>query len=185
MFKKNVAVSIPFCLVSAADGSALTGATVTARRSLDGGPQAAATGAVTELANGQYKFAAAAGDMNGDTVGLLFTATGAVPIHFTIKTDAKLVSDLNDFAGGAVASVTDRTGFKLASDGLDSIAVTVPTGVAATFPQMVVQLWRRFFGKATKSPTEIKTYAADGATVLTTQAIADDGAGNETQGAAT
>jgi hypothetical protein len=80
-------------------------------------------------------------------------------------------------------SPLDKTGYALAATGLDAITVTAPTGVATTFPQMVVQTWRRFFRKVTKSTSQIITYADNGTTVVTTQAISDAG-GTETQGAA-
>lgn len=118
-----------------------------------------------------------------------------------VKADAvaKIQSGLSTYAGGPVASVTgsvgsvaagvtvttnsDKTGYSLASTGLDSIAVTAPSGVAATFPAMVVQVWRRFFAKSTLTATQLKTYAADGTTVVTTQTVSDDGT-TQTQGAA-
>jgi hypothetical protein len=78
----------------------------------------------------------------------------------------------------------NKIGFKLASDGLDSISITAPTGVASNFREMSVQLWRRFFKKTTKTSTQIKTYADNGTTVITTQTISDTGS-NQTQGAAT
>ena len=34
------------------------------------------------------------------------------------------------------------------------MVVTAPAGVATTFPQMLVQLWRRFFRKSTLTATE-------------------------------
>jgi hypothetical protein len=80
--------------------------------------------------------------------------------------------------------VNDKTGFKLAADGLDSVATTAPTGVAANFREMMVQLWRRFFKKATLTATQEKTYADDGTTVVTTQPVSNDGT-TQTQGAAT
>lgn len=84
---------------------------------------------------------------------------------------------------GLGLSAIPKTGYKLASDGLDSIATTAPTGVASTFPGMIVQLWRRFFKKADQTATQLKTYADNGTTVITTQAVSDD-ATTETQGAA-
>jgi len=80
--------------------------------------------------------------------------------------------------------VVDSTGkVDLSATGLDSIAITDPAGVADTFPEMLVQLWRRFFKKTTKTSTEIKTFADDGSTVRTTQTVSDSG-GTQTQGAA-
>lgn len=63
----------------------------------------------------------------------------------------------------------DKTGYKLASDGLDSISTTAPSGVASNFREMVIATWRRFYKKVTKDSDEIKTYADNGSTVLTTQ----------------
>jgi hypothetical protein len=80
-----------------------------------------------------------------------------------------------------VGALVDKTGYKLSSDGLDSIATTPPTGPANTFPKMLVQLWRRFFAKATISGGQLKTYADDGTTVVTTQTVSD-ATTSETQG---
>jgi hypothetical protein len=104
----------------------------------------------------------------------------------TVDTVVDSILDDTGTAGVVVASGS-KAGYSLAATGLDAIAVTAPTGVATTFPTMVVQLWRRFFRKVVKDAgtATIKTYADDGTTVVTTQTIADDGASNETQGAAT
>ena len=87
-----------------------------------------------------------------------------------------------DWTGSLVAGSSNTV---LAATGLDAITVADPTTVATTFPTMMIQLWRRFFKKATKSTTQIKTFRDDAFTVVTTQAITDDGSGNETMGAAT
>ena len=63
-------------------------------------------------------------------------------------------------------------------------AMPAVSGVATTFGGAVAQLWRRFFKKATKSAIDIKTYADDGSTVITTQTISVSG-DDETQGTAT
>jgi len=76
---------------------------------------------------------------------------------------------------GTVTTLTNKTGFALASDGLDSVATTAPTGVASNFREMLVQVWRRFFKRATKTSTQIITYGDDDATPVTTQTISDDG----------
>lgn len=82
--KNTAGQNLGFALVSTADGSAVTGATVTARRSIDGGAQASATGAVSEKGNGQYNLAMSQADTNGDEVSFLFTASGAVGVEKTI-----------------------------------------------------------------------------------------------------
>jgi hypothetical protein len=71
-------------------------------------------------------------------------------------------------------ALTTLTGFKLASDGLDAVATTQPSGVASNFREMVVQTWRRFFKSSTLTATAFKTYKDDG-TTATTQAASDDG----------
>ncbi|MFA5053571.1 MAG: hypothetical protein WC565_05915 [Parcubacteria group bacterium] len=113
---------------------------------------------------------------------------------------AAAVGTLNDFdpASDAVANVTtvatvtnpvtagtvsDKTGYALSATGLDSITATTPTGVATTFPQKLVQLWHRFFGKVTMTSTQLKTYDDAGTGTLTTQTLADDGT-TQTQGKA-
>lgn len=74
-----------------------------------------------------------------------------------------------NLSGTTVSDVTTKTGFKLASDGLDSISTTAPSGVASNFREMLVQVWRRFFKRTVRTSTQIKTYADNGTSVLTTQ----------------
>ena len=87
--------------------------------------------------------------------------------------------DTNEAAIAAVP--TTKTGYSLASDGLDSISTTAPTGVASNFREMLVQVWRRLFKKATMTSTKLKTYADNGTDVLSTQTLSDTG-GTQTQG---
>lgn len=105
----------------------------------------------------------------------------------TVATWATNPDNTSTFAilrNNAVATtITDKTGYKLASDGLDSVATTAPSGVASNFREMLVQTWRHFFKKSTMSSTQIKTYADDGTTVVTTQTISDTGS-LQTRGAA-
>lgn len=61
----------------------------------------------------------------------------------------------------------------LSSDGLDSVSITEPAGLASNFREMIIQLWRRLFGKTTMSKTQILHYKADGVTTATTQAISE------------
>ncbi len=85
MYQKNTAgQTIGFALVVASTGAALTGATATVYRVLDGGAQAAATGTVTEKGNGQYSFAFSQADTNANLGSFLFTAATAVPVEKTV-----------------------------------------------------------------------------------------------------
>ena len=77
----------------------------------------------------------------------------------------------------------DKTGYSLAATGLDLITVANPTTVASTFPEMLVQVWRALFKKATLTSSQLITYRDDGTTVVTTQAVSDNGT-TQTQGAA-
>jgi len=81
------------------------------------------------------------------------------------------------------AAAASKTGYKLASNGLDSITTTGPAGVASNFREMVVQTWRRFFGKATMTSTALVTYDDAGTTAATTQTLSDDST-TQTQGKA-
>lgn len=156
-----------FLMVDSTDHiSPKTGLSPTVTLSKNGGSYAAPSGAVSELANGWYKVAPHAND--ADTEGPLLlhaTATGADPAD-------------------AAYEVTTRAGYSLAATGLDLIATTAPSGPATTFPGMVVQTWRRFFRKSTLTSAQLKTYADDGVTLITTQAVSDS-AGTQTVGNAT
>lgn len=74
---KNTALAgFPFFVVLTSDHvTGATGKTVTATRSLDGAAFGACANSVSEIANGWYKIDLAAGDLNGNTVALKFTAT--------------------------------------------------------------------------------------------------------------
>jgi hypothetical protein len=63
----------------------------------------------------------------------------------------------------------------LAATGLDSVSTTAPAGVASNFREMLVQVWRRQFKKSTLTASELKTYADNGTSILTTQVVSDDG----------
>lgn len=117
------------------------------------------------------------GNVGGNVAGSVASVTGAV---------GSVTGNVGGNVVGTVASVVTKTGYILDATGLDAVAVTDPGGVANTFPKMVVQLWRRFFKGSAKNAGagEIYTYADNGTTVRTTQSYTDDGAGNETLGAA-
>lgn len=78
---------------------------------------------------------------------------------------------------GVVVASDSKSGYALSSTGLDAVSVTAPSGPATTFREMVVQLWKRFFGKVVYDKTEETITTYDGDTVVTTQSatVADDG----------
>jgi hypothetical protein len=96
-FKKNVAASaFPFLLVSATDGSAITSGTVNFRLCKDG-TQSTPSRTIAHEGSGQWTVNLTATDMNADLIGVLLWTSASIPVHFTIRTVAKLVNDLNDF----------------------------------------------------------------------------------------
>lgn len=86
--RRNVARSnIVFYMADATDGvSAEAGVTVTAEVSKDGGSFATATNAVVEIANGFYKIALTATEMDADVVLLRFTGAGCAPTSIAFDT---------------------------------------------------------------------------------------------------
>ena len=106
MFKKNTAV-IGFGIghfIGIADGIAVTTGTPTCKRTLDGTGGACANAAAYNTNGAVWTIDLAAGDMNADVVVLSFTLAGCIPISYTIKTNTKLASDLNDIAATAIVS---------------------------------------------------------------------------------
>lgn len=123
MFKKNTAVTgFIVGLVSKTDGSDITTGTPVGYYTLDGGTQTA-IGDVTPTheGNGEWSFDLLAAEMNGNVVGLTFTHTSAITVHFTIKTDTKVVSELND-AITAPTAVQNRAEMDSNSTRLSTIA---------------------------------------------------------------
>ncbi len=68
------------------------------------------------------------------------------------------------------------TAVVLGPTGLDNISVADPGAPASqtTLPKKIVAIWRRLFGKTTLTATQLKTFAADGTTVNSTQTTSDD-----------
>lgn len=110
MFKKNTAVT-GFQIghfIGIADGIAVTTGTPACKLLLDGTPGTLTNAASYDATAGVWKIDLAAGDMNGDMVGLSFTLAACLPISYTIRTGTKLVSDLNDAAASNDWSAGER-----------------------------------------------------------------------------
>jgi hypothetical protein len=77
------------------------------------------------------------------------------------------------------------TGAAIADGAISSAKFSVAAidGPAAGILEQIRQVWRRFFRRSTMTASQLKTYADDGTTALTTQALGDDGV-TQTQGAA-
>lgn len=87
--RKNQAIAnFPFVMTDSTNHNPATGLTVTATRSIDGAAFGAGTIAnMTEVSNGCYQCDLGAGDLNGDTIILRFTASGADDLFMTIVTE--------------------------------------------------------------------------------------------------
>ena len=108
MFKKNTAVT-GFGIghfINATTGAAVTTGTPTCKRTLDGTGGACANAASYNTDGAVWEIDLDAADMNGDVVVLSFTLTDCLPISYTIRTSTKLVSELNDYAGGDTSGTT-------------------------------------------------------------------------------
>lgn len=87
--RKNQAIAnFPFLMTDSTNHNPVTGLTVTATRSIDGAAFASGTIAnMTEVGNGVYQCDLGAGDLNGDTIALRFTASGADDLVITLVTE--------------------------------------------------------------------------------------------------
>lgn len=89
MYVKNKSGQFVYLgLVSAFSGNAVTGASgqISGRRSIDGGSQGLFSGFITEIGGGQYILNGFDFDFNGNNIGMLFTASGCVPVNYTVLT---------------------------------------------------------------------------------------------------
>lgn len=84
--RKNTALAnFPFLMTNSTTHNPQTGLTVTATRSIDGAAFGSGTIAnMTEVGNGVYQCDLGAGDLNGDTIALRFTASGADDLIITL-----------------------------------------------------------------------------------------------------
>jgi hypothetical protein len=154
--QKNVASQvIPFALVNATTGAALTGATVTTVVSKDG-TQAAGGGTVTELGGGQYKYVPTQAETNVTNLGVLFTATNAVPKDVSLYTIGQ-----------------DPTAAQLAANTTQLAGQTVTAAAGVTFPTSVASPTNITAGTITTA-TNVTTVNGLAANVITATSIAAD-----------
>ena len=153
-----------------------------------GNPNAGATNA-TEISSGWYKVTLDTTDTG--TLGLLSirgAATGCDDYgdRFFVCVVPANVTQFGGSAGTFAAGIPEVKVASIADGAITSAKFTVSaiTGVATGILEMLAQLHRRFFKRTTKSATEIKTYADDGTSVLTTQPYTSSGSNDEVGGAA-
>jgi len=141
MYRKNTAGQyIYFNLVSATDGSAVGGASVSVRRCIDG-TWASGGGTVSEdyitspdVTTGRYKYAMSQADTNGDNIGLFFYATGAITVSFTFLTTAADPTDSVRFGLTALpnAAAGASGGLPLSVDASGRVDVLKINGTSQT-----------------------------------------------------
>lgn len=89
ILKKNTATQhVYFIMISVVSpGSAVTGASITAKRSIDGGAQASCTGSIVEDGLGVYHLVTSAADVNGNSIGFYFqSGSGTYPVCIQVVT---------------------------------------------------------------------------------------------------
>lgn len=94
MYKKNTADIIYFFMRSLTTGQGMTGLTPEGVVSKDGAAQEVVAGPITELGRGQYRFEGTADDFNGNSLGFIFYATGALDYDITIRTSPVSFSEI-------------------------------------------------------------------------------------------
>jgi hypothetical protein len=120
MYRKNTAGQfIALAAVNATTGAALSGATISGRRCLDGTFAAIGATITEDTGLGFYKVALAQADTNGNNCEFFFTATNMVPVCINIVTTAADPTDSvrfgltalpNAAAGGAAGIPVVGTG---------------------------------------------------------------------------
>jgi hypothetical protein len=157
---------------------------------------ALAADAATEIRNAVSGYNGALGDGSGHVKVGYWLAT-AIPanvpanLNFFFNVSPTTDNTVNDVGVESAAeqtaeavwefadrALTDKAGFNLASTGLDQISAADPDGVATTFREKIVAVWNRFYGRVTKTATQLKTYDADD-NALTTQTVESSGLNEE------
>lgn len=131
------------------------------------------------------------------------SATLGTPAGASLSADvadvALALAVVDDYVDTEVAAIKAKTdlipaspaavgsAMTLADGAITSAKFTVSSisGPATGILEQLRQVWQRFFYKCEKDTngTRLRTFAADGTTVVTTQTTSDDGNGNQVQGA--
>ena len=126
MYRKNTAGQfVSFAAVNATNGAALTGATISMRRCLDGTFAAGGATITEDTGLGFYKVALAQADTNGNNCQFFFTATNMVPVCINIVTTAADPTDSVRFGLTALPNATAG-----ANTGLPVVGTQVPNATA-------------------------------------------------------
>ena len=120
----------------------------------------------------------------GEAVAAAATQTSVDTANGNINAIGAIVTATADAITAIASAIADKTGYKLAADGLDAISTSLPGSTTWNFRQMVVMLSRRFGKRVRKASGKINWYADDGTTVLFEQdAVEEDNGAIQDQGA--
>jgi hypothetical protein len=126
MLRKNTAGQfLHVAAVNATTGAALTGATLSCRRCIDGTFAGAGATITEDTGLGFYKVALTQADTNGNDIGYFFTATNMIPVQITVVTTAADPTDSVRF--GLTALPNAAAG---ANTGLPVVGTQVPNATA-------------------------------------------------------
>lgn len=129
----------------------------------------------------------------GSTYSITLTATEMQAARLVLKIvdsatkvflDRIVIIETYGKAASQHAFDFDSAAVMLASNGLDLIPITEPSGIASDFRETIIQIWRRFYGKSILTSTSLVVYKEDGTTAATTQTLTEN-AVSQRQGEAT
>lgn len=116
-----------FLLLSANDGSPVTGATVSVSRTANGSIQTPGQGFVTEQGNGEYTYNPSQGETSSYQISFLFSAPGAIPVLVNIYTTdyANYKADTTELAKESTLDDVPKKGDQTWTVGGDTQTVNV------------------------------------------------------------
>jgi hypothetical protein len=163
-------------------------AKISTRGTFSGGAVASVTGDVGGNVNGSVgSVVGAVGSVTGNVGGNVTGSVGSVAGNVTGNVGGNVVGSVASVTAGVTLANNAITSAKIQDGAItsDKFTVAAITGVATGILEKIDQTWRRWMKKHTfnKTSGQLKTYADDGTTVLTTQTGSDDGT-TETLGSA-
>lgn len=141
MLKNTSGQYVAFLMLSAEDGTGVTGLTPTIAITKDNGSQTAGAGTVSELGGGQYRYALTQGETNAGTVMILATGTGAVPVSLTAHTwdlTTATAANVTQINGGSTSGNNATLSLKALNIQNDSGSAVVLATTSANAPTIDV-----------------------------------------------
>ena len=130
MLRKNVAGQfVHIAAVNATTGAALSGATISIRRCLDGTFAAGGATITEDTGLGFYKVALTQADTNGNDCAFFFTATNMVPVCINVITTACDPTAATNFGITALPAVASGSAGAVIVSGTGTAALSVSSGL--------------------------------------------------------